>query len=82
MEFMLVPTIPNTTKKFLSSVKLNEKDSNKGVYKIPCKNCYSVHIGENNDFKRRKYQHIYALKLGDQASSLHKHRVELAHTRV
>lgn len=33
-EFMLVPTIPYTSKRFLSRVKLYEKENNKGVYKI------------------------------------------------
>jgi hypothetical protein len=50
-----------------------------GIYEIPCSDCPLTYIGETDDFKRRLNQHQYSLRVGDQNSSLHKHREEMDH---
>src|SRR5215469_4704573 len=62
-------------------VRNNCQDSevSAGVYKIPCRDCNLLYIGETNDFKRRIYQHEYALRTGDCNSSLLIHRERLNH---
>ena len=57
----------------------NTFDHSSGVYKVPCKDCNQIYIGETNDFGRRLYQHKYALKTGDSNSSLHLHRLRYSH---
>jgi hypothetical protein len=50
-----------------------------GIYEIPCSDCPLTYIGETDDFKRRLNQHQHSLRVGDQNSSLHKHREEMDH---
>jgi len=68
----------NNIGSFLKNTNHNTVTSG-GVYRIPCMDCESAYIGETNDFKRRMYQHEYALRTGDINSSLYNHRVEMNH---
>lgn len=46
---------------------------------IPRKECPSVYFGETNNIITRRYQHTYALKECEQASFLHKNKMDLKH---
>ena len=73
------------TKKFFGSNFINnEKNKSEAgvVYKIPCNECELLYFGETSDLKRRLYQHKYALQIGDNNSSLHRHRERFNHKIV
>src|SRR6201990_2244167 len=74
----LVQSVPCTLKKILKPI-LKEKNENMGVYKIKCRNCNKIYVGETTDFKRRKYQHSYSLRIDDQNSALTHHRAAENH---
>src|SRR5215469_429700 len=72
------PVPPTTLGIFLKN-NLKKPEEMGGVYKIPCLDCNQQYFGETCDFKRRLYQHNYALRVGDCNSSLHIHRAQLDH---
>ena len=67
-EFLIVSKVPMNVNNFFHKQKIfKQKDeNNSGVYRIPWKDCESIYIGETSDFVRRKYQHNYALRIGDE----------------
>ena len=77
-EICVISSSSNNLGCFLKN-NLNNTEKIGGVYRIPCLDCSRQYFGETCDFKRRIYQHNYALKIGDYNSSLHTHRMQFDH---
>ena len=61
-----------TVKKALA--RYDKSSSNKPcIYKLPCRMCDKVYIGESIDFERRKREHRDAIKRGDENNAVFKH---------
>ena len=62
----------STIKRMLSKPIISESDK-PCIYKIPCRSCDKVYVGETIDFKRRIRQHRDAIRKGDSNSAVFQH---------
>lgn len=52
-DFMLVPSVPDTTKIFLQNVRFDDPELKTiGIYEVPCNDCSSLYTGKTFDLKK------------------------------
>ena len=68
----------NTIKNIL--IKNSPKDNCNVIYKIPCKDCNSIYIGQTGkDIDSRIAQHKYSIRTGQASNSLFVHLRDFGH---